>query len=479
MGTTVTLLAIAEVVWVLVLSAWLILERRSPVATLAWILALAWLPLLGAAVYFLVGPRRLRRKRGRYQIVRARRSEIAAAISAGEEGMAVRPPVDARWQEFMTLVERSGDGPPLRSSRLEVLPSGDECFDALAQAIAGARHHVHVEYYIWEPDKTGTRLRDLLCERARSGVHVRFLVDAIGSSALGRRFLRPMRDAGVEVAWFNPLSLARFRPDLLNFRTHRKIVICDGHVGFTGGINVSDDVSFRVKGQEAWRDTHVRIEGPPVGWLQVVFLEDWHFATGIAPRHAAYFPDRQAACDGPWVQIVASGPDHDLYAIHKFYFTAIAGARQRVLITTPYFVPDESILTALVTAALRGAEVKILVSTSGSPRLAFAAARSYFEDLVRAGVRIYQYGPEMLHGKTLVVDRDVAVVGTANMDNRSFRLNFEVMAAIYDGPTAALLAEQFEADLRHAKEYRVRDARRTPLVQRMVEATARLLSPLL
>jgi cardiolipin synthase len=288
-----------------------------------------------------------------------------------------------------------------------------------------------------------------------------------------------MRDAGVEVAWFNPISLARFRPDLLNFRTHRKIVICDGHVGFTGGINVSDDDSFQVKGKDAWRDTHLRIEGPPVGWLQVVFLEDWHFATGSAPRHAAYFPDRREACDGPWVQIIASGPDHDLYAIHKFYFTAIAGARQRVLITTPYFVPDESILTALVTAALRGVEVKLLVSTSGSPRLAFAAARSYFEDLVRAGVRIYQYGPAMLHGKTLVVDRDVAVVGTANVDNRSFRLNFEVMAAIYDEPAATLLAEQFEADLGHAKEYRVRDAKRTPLLQRMTEAAARLFSPLL
>lgn len=479
MGTTVTLLAIAEVVWVLMLSVWLILERRSPVATLAWIFALAWLPLLGAAVYFLIGPRRLRRKRRRYQIVRGRRHEMSAALGVGGEEKGAPLSVDAWQEQFMDLVERAGDGPPMRASRLEILPLGDACFDAIAEAIARARHHVHLEYYIWEPDQTGTRLRDLLCEKAREGVHVRFLVDAIGSSALGRRFLRPMREAGVEVARFNPLSLARFRPDLLNFRTHRKIVICDGHVGFTGGINVSDDVSFRVKGKDAWRDTHVRIEGPPVGWLQVVFLEDWHFATGVAPRQAAYFPDRQAACDGPWVQIVASGPDHDLYAIHKFYFAAIAGARERVWITTPYFVPDESILTALVTAALRGVEVKLLVSVSGSPRLALAAGRSYFEDLVRARVRIYQYGPAMLHAKTLVVDRDVAVVGTANMDNRSFRLNFEVMAAIYDGPTAALLAEQFEADLRHAKEYRVRDARRTPLVQRMTEATARLLSPLL
>lgn len=477
--TTLTLLAILEVLWVLGLSIWIILERRSPAATLAWIFALAWVPLVGIGVYLMIGPRRLRRKRRRYHFARSQVVRACGTMPGLGDGRAFQPAVDPRVAQLMTLVERSGQGGPMRARRWEMFFSGDACFAAMEKAIAEARHHVHVEYYIWDRGQVGTRLRDLLCDKAQSGVHVRFLVDAIGSGTLNRRFLRPMRASGVEVAWFNRISLARFRPGLVNFRTHRKIVICDGNLGFTGGVNVSDDHSERIRGRAAWRDAHLAIEGPPVGWLQVVFLEDWHFATGGAPSGAAYFPPEQPDCPGPWVQIVASGPDHDTYAIHKFHFAAIAEARQRVLLTTPYFVPDESILSALTTAALRGAQVKLLVPKKGNSRLVSAASRSYFEDLVRVGVRVFEYGPAMLHAKTLVVDDEIAVVGTANMDNRSFRLNFEVMAALYDRSAAALLAERFDENLRHAAEYSMRRAKRTPWLERISQATARLLSPIL
>ncbi len=232
-------------------------------------------------------------------------------------------------------------------------------------------------------------------------------------------------------------------------------------------------------GDEAWRDTHLRIEGLPVVSLQTVFLEDWQFATGSAPTGEAYFPAEDAPASGPWVQIVASGPDRDLYTIHKFYFSAIAGARERVLATPAYFVPAEPIYTALVTAALRGVEVRLLVPKRGDSRLVTAAARSYYDDLVRAGVSVYEHGPPMLHAKTLVVDRDIAVIGSANMDNRSFRLNFEIMAAVYDQTTASHLAALFDDDLRKARKYSLREARKGPLWQRMTESTARLLSPLL
>jgi len=474
-----TWLAIVEIVWVVGLCVWIILERRSPVATLAWILVLAWLPLLGIAVYLLIGPRRLHRKRRRYRKARARFSEVSQAMRA-----ACGPPTglcsgNETWLQVMGLVERAGEAPPLRARQVELFSNGDACFAALEQKIAGARHHVHLEYYIWEPDETGTRLRDLLCRRAADGVHVRLLVDAIGSSRLTRRFLKPLRESGVEVARFNPVSLARFRPGLINFRTHRKIVICDGTSGFIGGINICDDHSAQVKGPDAWRDTHLLVEGPPVAWLQLVFLEDWHFATGNAPYSPEYFPPAEAPCDGPWVQIVASGPDQDFYAIHKLYFAAIAGARHRVWLTTPYFVPDEAVLSALVTAALRGTEVKILVPKRGDSWLVTAAARSYFDELVQSGVRVFEYQPAMLHAKTMVVDQDIAVVGTANLDNRSFRLNFEVVAAIYDSQVAARLAELFEGDLLRSKEYSLRQAKRASMLKRLGEATARLLSPIL
>jgi cardiolipin synthase len=473
------LLTVAEVVWVVGFCVWIILERRSPAATLAWILGLVWLPYVGIAVYLLIGPRRLTRKRRRYAKARSRvREASAAGRRAGAEGLE-GPAVDPRLSQFMQLVQRAGDAPPLRCRSLEIYSDGDACYASIEKAVAEARHHIHLEYYIWAADRVGTRLRDLLCRKARSGLKVRLLVDSIGSSRLGRRFLAPLRASGAEVAWFNPISLARFRPGLINFRTHRKIVVCDGRVGFTGGINVCDDHSEATVGHEAWRDTHVRIEGLPVVWLQSVFLEDWHFAAGGGPTSEAYFPGDDSPASGPWVQIVASGPDHDLYGIHKFYFSAIASARERVLVTTPYFVPDEPIHAALVTAALRGARVRLLVSKQGDSRLVTAAARSYYDELVRAGVAIYEYGPPMLHAKTLVVDRDIAVIGSANMDNRSFRLNFEIMAAVYDEATASRLAALFEEDLHKARKYSLREARRAPLRHRLIESTARLLSPLL
>lgn len=476
--TLATWLAVGEAVWVIGLCVWIILERRSPVATLAWVMALAWIPVLGIPLYLLFGPRRLRRKKLRYR----RSSSSVVEASQGwrertDEGLPRTQPA-GNGSQLVRLAENTRQSAPSRAHRIDLLLGGDACYEAIERAIAEARHHVHLEYYIWEPDRVGTRFRDLLCERAHRGVKVRLLVDDFGSARFGRRFARPLEKSGAKVAWFNPISLARLRPDLVNFRTHRKIVVCDGRIGFTGGINICDEHSEAVAGDRAWRDTHLRIEGAPVVDLQSAFFEDWHFATGGAPCTRDYFPERDAQATGPWVQILASGPDGDSYAIEKFCFAAITGAQRRVLVTTPYFVPNEPLLLALTTAAQRGVDVQILVPQRSDSRLVTAAARSYFEELVRVGVRVHEYASSMLHAKTLVAD-DVALVGTANMDNRSFRLNFEVAGAIFDTSFADRLAETFQADLQRAVEYRLRTARRTPLWQRMSEATARLLSPLL
>lgn len=478
MSNLTLLLLIVEVTWVVGLSGWIILERRSPTATLAWIFALAWLPYVGIVLYLLIGPRRLHRKRRRYARARLNVAQASSELQALPPAALAALPADPGLAQFMTLARRTDHAPPLRADRLQLFFSGDDCYANIEEAIEAAEHHVHLEYYIWNPDRTGARFRDLLCRKARQGVHVRLLLDSIGSSATRRSFLRPLAAAGAEAAWFNPLLARRLRPGSINFRTHRKIVVCDGHVGFTGGMNVCDEHSAAASDKAAWRDTHVRIDGPPVGWLQRVFLEDWYFATGGGPTHAVYFPCDEAERNGPCVQIVSSGPDHDWYAIHKLYFTAISAARRRVLVSTPYFVPDDAILTALVTAALRGVDVRVLVPRKTDSRLVTAAAQSYYDELLRAGVQVYEYGPRMLHAKTLVAD-DIALVGTANMDNRSFRLNFEVLAAIYDAGTAAELAEAFAADLRFAQHYSARGAARVPFFRRLTQSTARLLSPVL
>jgi len=474
-----TLLALAELFWVAGLAVWIILERRSPAATIAWISVLAWLPLLGIAVYLAIGPRRLRRKRLRYRRARAYLAALAGTMRCPPAVTSGCPWLAEPLAQYIALLQRAGQAPPTQAQSLQLYLTGDECYAAIEEAIQAATHHIHLEYYIWRPDTVGTRLRDLLCSKARQGVQVRLLVDALGSASLGRRFVRPLLESGVQFARFNRLSLARLRPGLMNFRSHRKIVVCDGRVGFTGGINVCDEHSQRQVGARAWRDTHLRIEGAPVGWLQMLFLEDWYFAVGSAPRDRAYFPEPPAADDGPWVQIVASGPDHEHYAIERLYFAAIAGARQRVLITTPYCVPNEAMFAALATTAMRGVEVKMLVPARGDSRLVDAAARTYYEELAQAGVRVYQYYPAMLHAKTMVVDDQLALVGTANLDNRSFRLNFEVVAAVYDSAFAQQLADVFAADMQYATKFRLRRSRRAPLWRRLGEATARLLSPLL
>jgi len=307
---------------------------------------------------------------------------------------------------------------------------------------------------------------------------VRMLVDGTGSAKLGRKFLRELRAAGVEFGWFNPMRLRFIRRPRIDFRTHRKIVVCDGQVAFTGGMNIADAQTAELSARY-WRDTHMKLEGTAVWALQRIFLEDWFFATQRQFEFSAdYFPapsgERRHV-----VQVVASGPDHDHLAIHRTYFTVMTRATQRLWVTTPYFVPDEATAAALATAALRGVDVRLLIPKRGDSLLIDLAARSYMPELMEAGVRVYEYLPRFIHAKTLVVDDDLAIVGSSNMDNRSFLLNFEVTALIYDRGVAAQLARAFEADLAESRAIAPSELARQGLGQRLGQATARLLSPLL
>ena len=389
-----------------------ILERRSPAATLAWLLALLFLPYIGAAVYLLLGPRRLRRRRLRYDRARNRLVQSASHRLRQDEQTPPGFPDTALEQQLALLLKRSGQGVPAAALDIHLLETGDACFQAIEEAIAAATHHIHLEYYIWQPDGIGTRLRDLLIEKARAGVQVRLLLDAIGSNRVNRRFLKPLEDAGAATAWFNPISVARLRPTQLNFRTHRKIVVLDGQIGFIGGINVCDNHSSFSSSENAWRDTHLRIDGEPVHRLQFIFLEDWYFATDQAPFELAFFPPfSEESQSGLWLQLLESGPDNTRHAISKCFFAMIASAQHQILLTTPYFVPTEALTAALITAALRGVEVRLLVPHKSDSRLVTAAARSYYDELVSAGIKIDEYGPPMLHAKVLVVDKKIAAVG--------------------------------------------------------------------
>lgn len=462
------------VAYLTVSSLWIVSQRRAPAATLAWMLSLAVLPGLGLVFYIVFGPRRITRSKRRRLRARARLADLLELARAASHEM---PPSHALQ---LVKLGTAADGMSLSSCRrVDLLTDGASTYDAMCAAIAGARHHVHLEYYIFVPDAVGDRIIAALIERALAGVQVRLLVDAVGSAQLRRRHRVRLQKAGVEVARFHRLRLWSLKP-LINFRTHRKIVVVDGTIGFIGGINVTIDHDERLN-PRAFRDNHLRLEGLAVRWLQIIFLEDWQYATGHSPTDRAYFPEVEERGDR-LVQIVASGPDSEHEPIKKMYFAAITGAERRVLVRTPYFVPDEAILTALTTAALRGVDVSVMVPAQSDSRLISAAARSYFEELLRAGVRVYEYLPRMLHAKTLVVDdgyAGVAAVGTANFDNRSFRLNFEVSAVVHGPELAAQLAHVFTADLADAREVKLDDPARAGFVRRLVESTARLMSPLL
>lgn len=484
--------------WVVFAGASLVLARRSPVATLAWIVALLFLPYVGVLVYVFFGPRRLVRKKRLYHAARRRIDEATGRYEpVRRDGRALPEDIRVRYRQLAHLAERLEQLPPARAESVAFYNAGESAYAAMEEAISGARHHLHLEYYIWDPGPVGDRFRDLLVERARAGVAVKLIVDDVGSPKAGARYFAPLVEAGGEVAWFNPVRLTRFKPTLLNFRTHRKIVIVDGRIGFLGGMNISDRQTSRRRGgsigsatfasmgsgdaanpdDAGWRDTHMRFTGPPVAALQRVFLEDWHFAAEACPVPPEFFPTWSDAAEGPAIQIIASGPDDDHFAIQRFVFAAVATARQTIRLTTPYFIPDEPLLEALKAAALRGVDVALLVPAKSDSRLVSAAAQSYFDELSAAGVSIHEYGPAMLHAKTFVVDDTIAAVGTANLDVRSFRLNFEVMAAIYDPATARGLAETFADDLRSAAKY-VPGTRRS-LANRLACGGARLLSPVL
>jgi len=444
------------------LGGWIVLQKREPAATLSWLMGLALLPYLGFVIYYWLGPQRIHRQR-------LRRARNRAALPA--------PPVarDDSARELARLGQATTGLAPATAAEVRLLVDGGAKYAALLEDVAAARTSIDLEYYIYLPDRTGTALRDALVERARAGVRVRLLLDAIGSGKTNRDFLQPLVEAGGEVAWFHPLRLRWFwqRP-WLNLRTHRKIVVIDEAIAYTGGINITDEEDERLR-RDAYRDLHLRLTGDVVRALQLVFVEDWAYATGTPPRVS---PPPPAVPGGIAAQVLVSGPDSSWEAIHRLHVGAIHAARRRVWLVTPYFVPGEAAMMALTSAALGGLDVRLLVPKLSDSRIVTWAARSYFDELLAAGVKVYEYGPRLLHSKALLVDDDLALIGSANFDHRSFRLNFEVSMLFRDAGVAAGLARLVEGEFPSAP--RVHRDRARPLWRaRLPEALARLVSPLL
>lgn len=458
------LLVAAWSIYLLVLAIWIIWDKREPVATLSWLLSLAALPVVGLVIYYLVGPLRIRRQRLR----RARaRAALAAAPLPGDG-------VNLVERQVAQLARRTTGLMPKAMRQPQLLRDGAETYEAMLEAIAGARHHIHLASYIFDPDTTGRRFLDALVAKAREGVTVRLLIDSVGSSGTRNRFFAPLRQAGGEVAWFHPVRLRFPRRPALNQRSHRKLLIVDGTLGFTGGVNITDTEDPRLR-PDAYCDLHLRFRGAAVQGLQLTFIEDWAYVTGQALCEPVYWPPLDVG--GVPALVIPSGPDSPWEAFHRVAVESIHDATERVWLVTPYFVPSEAARMALTNAALCGVDVRLMLPRRADSRLVSAAARSYYDELLDAGVRIFEYQPNLLHAKTLLVDRRHLLIGSANFDYRSFRVNFELSTLVSDPELAQAMEAAWNDYATRCVE--IHAHRHYPHWRRLGDATARLFSPLL
>lgn len=423
----------------------LLTRKRQPVSTVAWVMAIVTMPYVGAILFVIFGINRVQLRVLSRRAVSKRFSQVLPELAGhrvAEESLN-----RVQWS-LLRVAERVSSTRATVDNRIQVLTDAQQTFDEIKSAIAAAQVSIHLEYYIWQPDKLGTELRDLLIAKAREGVTVRFLYDAIGSGRLTRAFLRPMREAGIRVATFVP-GQSLFERWSINLRSHRKIIIVDGTIGFTGGMNVGDEYLGQNKFFGHWRDTHLRLQGPTVLQLQEVFVMDWHYATNEHTNLEEFImPVVLGSC---CAQVIAGGPDRDTEEFHSLMFAAINRAEHHLSLATSYFVPTPPLVCALEAAALRGVRTRVMLSGPKTYWATRYAARGYYDTLLAAGVEIYEYEIGQFHPKVLAVDGCWSLVGTANFDARSLFLNFEVGVALYDINLTEQLEHHFDTDTAGAR----------------------------
>lgn len=451
----------------------LLTPKRQPVSTVAWVMAIITMPFFGAFLFLIFGINRVQRRvigrRAASMMVRPMLPELAGHQVPMES-------LNRAQQDLLRVAERVSTTRATVDNRIQLLTDAHQTFAEIEAAIAAAKKSIHLEYYIWQPDKLGTEIRDLLIEKAREGVKVCFLYDTIGSGRLTWHFLKPMRDVGIRVATFVPGQSLRERWSI-NLRSHRKIVIVDGIIGFTGGMNVGDEYLGRDKFFGQWRDTHLRLQGPTVLQLQEVFLTDWHYATGEHPS-LNDFP-APVELGTHCAQLIAGGPDAEGEEFHSLMFAAINRAERQCTLSTSYFVPTPPLVSALEAAALRGVRTRVMLSGPKTYWATRYAARGYYDTLLAAGVEIFEYQAGQFHPKVLTIDGCWSLVGTANFDARSLFLNFEVGVVLYDISLAEQLEFHFDEDIKLAQRIEMTSWATRTTWERLQERFCVMFSPVL
>lgn len=456
------------------------LERKNPSTTWAWLLVLFFIPVLGFILYLFLG-QNLRKAK----VFTAKNDTDLIKMKEQYEKLLERrhDPISTTAIEDNDLINlelNSASAIYTDNNRVQILNNGDEKFPLLIEELKNAKKHIHMEYYIIRNDDIGRKIRDILAEKAREGVEVRLLYDGMGCIRLSKSFFKPITDAGGETVEFYPPFLPYINVRV-NYRNHRKIVIIDGKKAFIGGLNLGDEYMGKSTKYGFWRDLHFLIEGNAVDFLQLRFMTDWQFASKMQLKFLPqYFPQKKAE-GSTGVQIVSSGPDSKWQSIRQGFFKMITKAEKSIYIQTPYFVPEDSLKEALKIAALGGVDVKIMIPEKRDHPFVHWASTSYLSELLDAGVKAYIYEKEkgFLHSKLVVVDDRIVSVGSSNFDIRSFSLNFEVNAFIYDPVIARQLTALFTQDLQDCWELTIEGYNKRSHIIRIKEAIARLLSPLL
>ncbi len=450
-----------------------VLTSRTSQGALAWALSLVYVPVVALPLYAVFG-------RGRFVgYVEARRTsgdvfdEYGRSLAHAARDLGAPAP-----EGFAGLgaCERLARMPITTGNRAELLIDGRATFDAIFRAIDEAEDYVLMAFYIVRDDRFGQEVKERLIARAREGVRICLLYDELGSHSLGRAYVDDLRAGGVRVSTFNSTQGPTNRLQL-NFRNHRKIVVVDGRVAFVGGHNIGDEYLGRAPSMSPWRDTHLRLEGPSALACQLVYAEDWNWATGELLE--LDWTTRLAPRGSQDALILPSGPADELETCALFFSHVITQAKQRIWIVSPYFVPDIDVLTALELAALRGVDVRVLVPDTPDHWIVWLAAFAYFGEVQHAGVKIYRYTGGFLHQKVMLIDDAAAAVGTANLDNRSFKLNFEITALVIDPDFAAEVEEMLERDFANSYLYDHATFHHRPYWVRIGAQIARLASPVL
>jgi cardiolipin synthase A/B len=457
----------------------LLLENKNPLKTHSYLLAMVLVPILGLLIYILFGQdyRRHKMFSRKAAIDQVRVDEyVQQQLELATQHELIENSEIKEKANIIRLLLSNNRSFFTKNNRITLLINGENKFASLISSLKAAKDHIHMEYYIFDDDVIGGEIAQILAKKAQEGISVRFIYDDVGTSHLNKSFKKLFDQSGVEYHAFMPVYIPKL--SRANYRDHRKIVVIDGQYGFVGGMNVADRY-INNHNKITWRDIHLKVEGEAVYSLQIVFMLNWYFVSKTSLKFTNRFFPNVGNPGTQCMQIAASGPDSDWASIMQAFFVAISTAKSQVLITTPYFIPNEPILEALKTAALGGVDVQIIFPHDGDNAIVQAASMSYMKEVLEAGVHVNLYTGGFNHSKTMVVDGILSSVGTANMDFRSFDQNFEVNALIYDRKIAGELIAQFMEDKTHCVPLFLSRWQQRPIRRRLAESTSRLLAPLL